>query len=202
MSLPADTSALAEDAALVARARANDPSAFDALVERYKQRIYTTCYHMTSNHEDANDLAQETFIRAFKYLDRFKGDSSFYTWLYRIAVNTTLNFLAKRRRAANQCSLDDVDADIQNDPDFIAATRQEGPTGQVSAHELMEALNVALQKLSPPHRMVVTLYDVQGFSHAEIAKIMNCSEGTVRSRLFYARLQLQQLLKPFLPKKA
>lgn len=186
----------------MARARANDPAAFDALVERYKQRIYSTCYHMTSNHEDANDLAQETFIRAFKYLDRFKGDSSFYTWIYRIAVNTTLNFLARRRRTANQMSLDDADANIQNDPAFIAATRQDGPTGQVNANELMDALNVAVQKLSPPHRLVVTLYDVQGFSHAEIARIMNCSEGTVRSRLFYARLQLQQLLKPFLAEKA
>jgi RNA polymerase sigma-70 factor (ECF subfamily) len=99
-------------------------------------------------------------------------------------------------------SLDDADANIQNDPDFIAATRQDGPTGQVNANELMDALNIALQKLSAPHRLVVTLYDVQGFSHAEIAKIMNCSEGTVRSRLFYARLQLQQLLKPFLSEKA
>ncbi|MBI5821100.1 MAG: sigma-70 family RNA polymerase sigma factor [Verrucomicrobia bacterium] len=203
MDLPAQpVSALSDDAALVERARANDPAAFDELVERYKQRIYGTIYHMTSNHEDANDLAQETFIRAYKNLHRFKGDSSFYTWIYRIAVNTTINFLnGHRRRSKNHLSLDDVDARIQENPDFIERTRGEGPDGEVAANELMEHLNVALQKLSPDHRLVVTLYDIQGLSHAEIAKITNSSEGTVRSRLYYARLQLQQLLKRYLPEK-
>lgn len=190
-----------EDEALVARARENDPAAFDALVERYKQRIYSTIYHMTSNHEDANDIAQEVFIKAFKNLHRFKGDSSFYTWIYRIAVNCTINFL-KRRRAKNHYSLDDVDATIQNDPDFIEKTSGEGPTREVAANEMMEKLNAALQRLSPNHRLVVTLYDIEGRSHGEIAQVMNCSEGTVRSRLFYARLQLQELLKKYLPEKA
>lgn len=203
MELPAQpVSALGDDAALVERARANDPAAFDELVERYKQRVYATIYHMTSNHEDANDLAQETFIRAYKNLHRFKGDSSFYTWLYRIAVNTTINFLnSHRRRAKNFLSLDDVDARIQDDPDFIERTSGAGPDGEVAANELMQQLNVALQKLSPDHRLVVTLYDIQGLSHAEIAKITNSSEGTVRSRLYYARLQLQQLLRRYLPEK-
>ncbi len=195
-------SAISDDAALVERARANDPAAFDELVQRYKQRIYGTTYHMTSNHADANDLAQETFIRAFKNLHRFKGDSSFYTWIYRIAVNTTINFLHSRhRRAQNHLSLDDVDARIQDDPDFIERTSGEGPAGEVAANELMVQLNKALQKLSPEHRLVVTLYDIQGLSHAEIAKITNSSEGTVRSRLYYARLQLQQLLKRYLPER-
>jgi RNA polymerase sigma-70 factor (ECF subfamily) len=203
MDLPAQpVSAISDDAALVERARANDPAAFDELVERYKQRVYATIYHMTSNHEDANDLAQETFIRAYKNLHRFKGDSSFYTWLYRIAVNTTINFLnSHRRRAKNNLSLDDVDARIQDDPDFIERTSGEGPDREVAANELMQQLNVALQKLSPDHRLVVTLYDIQGLSHAEIARITNSSEGTVRSRLYYARLQLQQLLRRYLPEK-
>jgi len=204
MDLPTQpVSALGNDAALVERARANDPAAFDELVQRYKQRIYGTIYHMTSNHEDANDLAQETFIRAYKNLHRFKGDSSFYTWIYRIAVNTTINFLnSHRRRSKNFLSLDDVDARVQDDPDFIERTSGEGPASEVAANELMRQLNVALQKLSPDHRLVVTLYDIQGLSHAEIAKITNSSEGTVRSRLYYARLQLQQLLKRYLPEKA
>ncbi|MCX6908645.1 MAG: sigma-70 family RNA polymerase sigma factor [Verrucomicrobia bacterium] len=203
MELPAQpVSALGDDAALVERARANDPAAFDELVERYKQRVYGIIYHMTSNHEDANDLAQETFIRAYKNLHRFKGDSSFYTWLYRIAVNTTINFLnTHRRRAKNFLSLDDVDARIQDDPDFIERTSGAGPDGEVAANELMQQLNTALQKLSPDHRLVVTLYDIQGLSHAEIARITNSSEGTVRSRLYYARLQLQQLLKRYLPER-
>ena len=203
MDIPAQpVSAVSDDAALVERARANDPGAFDELVERYKQRIYGTVYHMTSNHEDANDLAQETFIRAFKNLHRFKGDSSFYTWIYRIAVNTTINFLnSHRRRSKNHLSLDDVDARVQDDPDFIERTRGEGPASEVAANELMEQLNTAMQKLSADHRLVVTLYDIQGLSHAEIAKITNSSEGTVRSRLYYARLQLQQLLKRYLPER-
>ena len=203
MDIPTQpVSAVSDDAALVERARANDPGAFDELVERYKQRIYGTVYHMTSNHEDANDLAQETFIRAFKNLHRFKGDSSFYTWIYRIAVNTTINFLnSHRRRSKNHLSLDDVDARVQDDPDFIERTRGEGPASEVAANELMEQLNAAMQKLSADHRLVVTLYDIQGLSHAEIAKITNSSEGTVRSRLYYARLQLQQLLKRYLPER-
>ena len=195
-------SAVSDDAALVERARANDTAAFDELVERYKSRVYATIYHMTSNHEDANDLAQDTFIRAYKNLHRFKGDSSFYTWIYRIAVNTTINFLnSHRRRAKQNLSLDDVDARIQDDPDFIERTKGEGPDGEVAANELMEQLNIALQKLSPDHRLVVTLYDIQGLSHAEIAKITNSSEGTVLSRLYYARLQLQQLLRRYMPEK-
>lgn len=203
MDLPSQpVSAVDDDAALVERARANDPTAFDELVERYKQRVYGTIYHMTSNHEDTNDLAQETFIRAYKNLPRFKGDSSFYTWIYRIAVNTTINFLnSHRRRSRNQLSLDDVDARIQDDPDFIERTSGDGPDREVAASELMEHLNAALQKLSPDHRLVVTLYDIQGLSHAEIAKITNSSEGTVRSRLFYARLQLQQFLRRYLPER-
>jgi RNA polymerase sigma-70 factor (ECF subfamily) len=195
--------AVTDDAALVQRARANDTAAFDELVERYKSRVYATIYHMTSNHEDANDLAQDTFIRAYKNLHRFKGDSSFYTWIYRIAVNTTINFLnSHRRRAKQNLSLDDVDARIQDDPDFIERTSGEGPDREVAANELMRQLNAALQKLSPDHRLVVTLYDIQGLSHAEIARITNSSEGTVRSRLYYARLQLQQLLRRYLPEKS
>ena len=194
--------ARSEEEQLVARARANDATAFDELVERYKQRIYSTVYHMTSNHEDANDVAQETFIKAFKNLHRFKGDSAFYTWLYRIAINCTINFLKKRRRTSGHLSLDDVDANLQNDPDFIERTRGEPPTRDVAANELMQRLNEALQQLSENHRLVVTLYDVQGLSHSEIASMMNCSEGTVRSRLYYARLQLQELLKDYLPEKS
>jgi len=188
-----------EEAALIARARDGDLPAFDLLVERYKQRIYSVIYHMTANHADANDVAQETFIKAFKNLDRFKGDSAFYTWLYRIAVNNTLNFIKRHR--PHHVSLDDTDANIQNDPDFIQQTRDDGLTRQVEARQLMRRLNAALQKLSPNHRLVVTLYDIEGLSHAEIARIMNCSEGTVRSRLFYARAQLQELLKDLLPER-
>jgi RNA polymerase sigma-70 factor (ECF subfamily) len=186
-----------DDEALVARARRGDGAAFDVLVGRYKERLYATVYHMTSNHEDANDLVQETFIKAYKSLGSFKGRSSFYTWAYRIAVNRTINFL-KRRKHRNQFSLDDIDSSIQSDPDFLELMSHVTPRREARLTELRERLNEALQKLSEAHRAVVTMHDIQGMTHADIAKVMNCSEGTVRSRLFYARQQLQGLLSDYL----
>ena len=186
-----------DDELLVNRARRGDSTAFDVLIERYKERLYATVYHMTSNHEDANDLVQDTFIKAYKSLGSFKGHSSFYTWLYRIAVNRTINFL-KRRKNRNQFSLDDVDSSIQTDPDFVELMSHVTPRREASLTELRARLNEALQELSEPHRAVVVMHDIQGMTHADIAKVMNCSEGTVRSRLFYARQQLQGLLSDYL----
>jgi RNA polymerase sigma factor (sigma-70 family) len=167
------------------------------LVRRYQERIYATIYHMTSNHEDANDLAQESFIKAFQALRSFKGGSSFYTWLYRIAVNKTINFL-KQRKNRTQMSLDDLDFNAEHDPDLVALVSEKTPRREVALAELQEKLNAAMQKLSEPHRLVVTLHDVQGRSHEEIAEIMECNVGTVRSRLFYARQQMQAYLSDYL----
>ena len=186
-----------EDETLVARAQRGDTSAFDALIERYKERLYGTVYHMTSNHEDANDLVQEAFICAYRHLHNFRGNSSFYTWIYRIAVNRTINFL-KRRRDRGHLSLDDMDSSIQTDPDFVELMSHVTPRRNAGLSELQERLNESLQKLSEAHRAVVTMHDIQGMTHADIARIMNCSEGTVRSRLFYARQQLQSLLSDYL----
>ncbi len=186
-----------DETALVKRARHGDLVAYDELVRRYQERIYATVYHMTANHEDANDLAQEAFIKAFQALKSFKGGSSFYTWVYRIAVNRTINFLKQRRHKA-QMSLDDLDFNAEHDPDLIALISDKTPRREASLAELQEKLNAAMQKLSEPHRMVVTLHDVQGLSHEEIAEIMDCNIGTVRSRLFYARQQLQAYLSDYL----
>ena len=186
-----------EEIALVKRARAGDLSAYDELVRRYQERIYATIYHMTANHEDANDLAQEAFIKAFQALKSFKGGSSFYTWVYRIAVNKTINFL-KQRKNRGQMSLDDLDFNAEHDPDFVALISDKTPRREINLSELQEKLNSAMQKLSQPHRLVVTLHDVQGLSHEEIADIMDCNIGTVRSRLFYARQQLQAYLSDYL----
>lgn len=188
---------LEDDEALVARAQHGDTKAFDVLIDRYKERLYSTIYHMTSNHEDANDLVQESFIRAYRHLHNFRGHSSFYTWIYRIAVNRAINFL-KRRRHRGHFSLDDVDNNIQTDPDFVELMSHTTPHRSAGLLELQERLNVALQELSEPHRAVVTMHDIQGMTHADIARIMKCSEGTVRSRLFYARQQLQSLLSDYL----
>jgi RNA polymerase sigma factor (sigma-70 family) len=182
---------------LVKRARKGDLAAYDGLVRRYQERIYATIYHMTSNHEDANDLAQEAFIKGFQALKSFKGGSSFYTWVYRIAVNKTINFL-KQRKNRTQLSLNDLDFNAEHDPDLVALISDKTPRREINLTELQEKLNEALQKLSEPHRLVVTLHDVQGLSHEEIAKIMECNIGTVRSRLFYARQQLQGYLSDYL----
>jgi RNA polymerase sigma-70 factor (ECF subfamily) len=186
-----------DDAALVNAARKGDMHAYDQLIQRYQERIYATIYHMTSNHEDANDLAQETFIKAYSALKSFKGDSSFYTWVYRIAVNKTINFL-KQRKNKISLSLNDLDYQVENDPDLVAFVSDKTPRRDVALTELQEKLNTAMQKLSEPHRMAVTLHDVQGLSHEEIAEIMDCNVGTVRSRLFYARQQLQAYLSDYL----
>lgn len=186
-----------DEMVLVKKARQGDLEAYDDLVRRYQERIYATVYHMTSNHEDANDLAQEAFIKAFHALKSFKGGSSFYTWVYRIAVNKTINFLKQRKNKA-QMSLDDLDFHAEHDPDLVALISDKTPRREVNLAELQEKLNDAMQKLSEPHRLVVTLHDVQGLSHEEIAKIMDCNIGTVRSRLFYARQQLQAYLSDYL----
>jgi RNA polymerase sigma-70 factor (ECF subfamily) len=186
-----------DDHQLVRSAQGGDLAAYDELVRRYQERIYATLYHMTSNHEDANDLAQEAFIKGFQALKSFKGGSSFYTWVYRIAVNKTINFLKQRKNRA-QMSLDDLDFNAEHDPDLVALISDKTPRRDASLNELQEKLNSALQKLSEPHRLVVTLHDVQGSTHEEIAKIMGCNIGTVRSRLFYARQQLQAYLSDYL----
>jgi RNA polymerase sigma-70 factor (ECF subfamily) len=189
--------ATVDDRLLVKEAQGGDYSAFDSLVQRYQERVYATIYHMTSNHEDANDLTQETFIKAYKALGSFKGDSSFFTWVYRIAINKTINFL-KGRKNKIHLSLNDLDFNAEHDPDLVTFISEKTPRRDMNLTELQEKLNEAMQKLSDVHRLVVTLHDVQGLSHEEISKIMDCNTGTVRSRLFYARQQLQGYLSEYL----
>src|SRR5579859_2053660 len=194
---PSPAPAVPDEGVLVKRARQGDLAAYDDLVRRYQERIYSTIYHMTANHEDVNDLAQEAFIKAYQALKSFKGGSSFYTWVYRIAVNKTINFLKQRKNRA-QISLNDLDFNAEHDPDLVALISDKTPRRDINLAELQEKLNGAMQKLSEPHRLVVTLHDVQGLSHEEIAEIMECNIGTVRSRLFYARQQLQAYLSDYL----
>ena len=187
-----------DDQTLVRRAKDGDMSAYDELVKRYQERVYGTVYHMTSNHDDAADLSQEAFIKAYQALKSFKGDSSFFTWVYRIAVNRTINFLKQRRNRTPHMSLNDIDFQAENDPDMVALVSNNTPRRDVALSELQEKLNAAMQKLSEEHRLVVTLHDVQGLSHDEISKIVGVNSGTVRSRLFYARQQLQAHLSDYL----
>lgn len=198
---PEDTEKIAskgEDVELVARTQSGDPTAFDRLVVKHSPRLYGLVYHMTSNHEDTDDLLQDVFAKAYRSITSFRGKSSFYTWMHTIAVNMTINFLKKRGRRF-QMSLDDVDAGIQTDREFLEkiANHSVNPSRQASLGELQQRLNEAMQKLSPDHRAVVTMFDIQDMAHGEIAKIMGVSEGTIRSRLFYAHKQLQNYLEEF-----
>lgn len=187
------------DEQLVASTQAGDARAFDHLVVRFSPRLYGLVYNMTSSHEDTNDLLQEIFAKAYRSIKGFQGKSSFYTWMHTIAVNMTINFLKKRNRRKTM-SLDDVDNGIMNDPDFIAATSNGDPSHSANLSELQKKLNESMMKLSHEHRAVVTMFDIQGMPHAEIAKILKISEGTVRSRLFYAHKQLQNHLQEFIKK--
>jgi RNA polymerase sigma-70 factor (ECF subfamily) len=145
---------------------------------------------MTSHREDAEDLLQDVFLKAWQALPGFEGKSSFYTWIYRIAVNRAINFVKKRKRRQGM-SLDDLDAGIERDPTMVELASNDTPHRQSQLREVQEKLNAALQKLSEKHRAVVVLHDIEGVPHQEIGEILGCSSGTVRSRLFYARQQLQ-----------
>ncbi len=185
-----------EDQQLVARTQEGEVAAFDQLVVKYTPRLYGLVYNMTSNHEDTNDLLQDVFSKAYKSIRGFRGKSSFYTWIHSIAVNMTLNFLKKRGRRFH-LSLDDVDGNIQNDKEFLELTATSSPVREADLTELQRRLNEAMMKLSDEHRAVVTMFHIQGMPHAEISKILGVSEGTVRSRLFYANRQLQNYLEEF-----
>lgn len=186
------------DVDLVRRAQKGDMDAYDELMCRHQGKIYGLLYNMTGNQQDAEDLVQEVFLKSYKVLKRFKGKSSFYTWIYRIAVNRTINFL-KKRRNRSALSLHEMDGAVESDPAYLALSSRESPFRDTSLSELQEKLNAALQTLSEKHRTVVVLHDIQGVPHDEIGKVLGCSSGTVRSRLFYARQQLQAELAEYAP---
>jgi RNA polymerase sigma factor (sigma-70 family) len=186
------------DMEIVRQVQAGDVAAFDRLILKYRERVYGIVYNLTSNREDAADLAQEAFIKAFQSIHRFGGQSSFFTWLYRIAVNSTLSHLRKNR-LRSFFSLERVNADEPVSREIIAAlTDKTGADRDTYVRELQEKLNDAMQKLSINHRTVVTLFEIDGLSHQEIADVMNCSVGTVRSRLHYAKQLLQAELQPYM----
>lgn len=189
-----------EDILLVRQAQGGSAAAYDELVRRYQRQIYGVIYHMTAHHEDADDLAQEVFVKAWQALKSFKGDSSFFTWLYRIAINRTLNHLKQRnyRNSRHAMSLNDLDVEAERHPDLVALVSDKTPRRDLALEELKEKLNAAMQRLSENHRTVVSLHDIQGLPHDEIAIILGCNVATVRTRLFYARQQLQGILSDYL----
>lgn len=182
---------------VVQRVQAGDTTAFDQLILKYRERVYGVVYNMTSNREDAADLTQDAFIKAFQSIQRFQGQSSFFTWLYRIAVNSALTHLRKARLRTffsfEKISEEDHTAEL-----LSKLTDKKGADRDLYVRELQEKLNEAMQKLSIKHRTVVTLFEIDGLGHEEIAEIMECSVGTVRSRLHYAKQLLQAELQSYI----
>jgi len=187
-----------EDWSIVQQVQEGDVAAFDRLTIKYRNRVYGVVYNLTSNREDAADLTQDAFIKAFQSIQRFQGQSSFFTWIYRIAINSTLSHLRKNR-VRSFFSLERINSDEPVSRELIAAlTDKTGADRETFARELQEKLNEAMQKLSIKHRTVVTLFEIDGLSHQEIAEVMDCSVGTVRSRLHYAKQLLQAELQSYM----
>jgi len=187
-----------EDEQLVARAQTGDSAAFDALVVKHSPRLYALVYNMTANHDDTDDMLQDVWAKVYRSIGGFRGQSQFYTWLHSIAANTTVNFLKKRVRRRTM-NLDDLDSGILQDKEFTELQANSTPVRDADLGEMQRKINEAIQQLTPDHRMVVTMFDIQGLPHADIAKILRISEGTVRSRLFYAHQQLRTQLAEFAP---
>ena len=185
------------DYAVVKQVQAGDVAAFDKLIVKYRERLFGVVYNLTSNREDSADLTQDAFIKAFQSINRFQGQSSFFTWLYRIAVNTTLTHLRKHRHRTF-FSLENLQDDQTSAQVIAQLSDKKGADRDAQLRELQEKLNEAMQKLSIKHRTVITLFEIDGLSHAEIAEITECSEGTVRSRLHYAKQFLQAELSQYL----
>ena len=182
-----------QDSVIVKQVQAGDVAAFDRLIIKYG-----VIYHMTSNREDASDLTQDAFIKAFQAINRFQGQASFFTWIYRIAINSTLSHLRKNK-FKSFLSLDTVNSEEPVSQELISAlTDKTGADRDTFVHELQEKLNEAMQKLSIKHRTVITLFEIDGLSHQEIAEVMDCSVGTVRSRLHYAKQLLQAEMKAYI----
>lgn len=170
--------------------------AFDELVRRHSRKLHGMLLQMLNSEADAYDVAQESFLKAFHSLRYFKGQSSFYTWLYSIALNQGRNFLRKRKRE-NTYSLDDDEKGnpLEKNDELADRGLNSDPVRRANLTDLRRKLEHALAQLSPAHQEVVNLSDIQGLSHAEIAQRLDLSEGTVRSRLHYAHRQLQSLLE-------
>lgn len=183
------------DLALVEKARTGDRRAFGKLVEKYQRRVYSLAFGILRQREDAWDVAQEAFVKAYKKLDRFEGNSAFYTWLYRITYNLSIDTLREKSRRET--------VDLEGNRKLEEVLQSDGrPAGEhpdqmAQRRELHRVLQAAMSKLSDKHRAIIVLREVEGLSYEEMAEVLGISKGTVMSRLFHARQNLQTLLSPY-----
>ena len=184
------------DTNLVRAAQAGAPEAYCELVRRYQDRIYSVIAGMVADREDALDLVQETFVKAYMALDRFRQEAGFYTWLYRIAVHLCIDYSRKRKRRQEPLPLDQY---LLHDPSVEPEDPSPGSDPERAAINLhlRAAIRAALQRLSEPFRTAIILHDVEGLSQEEVARIMKCPRGTAKSRIQRGRYQLRDLLRPF-----
>jgi RNA polymerase sigma-70 factor (ECF subfamily) len=183
------------DRDLVKEARTGNHAAFRTLVERYQQKVYAMALSMMRDPDQARDAVQDAFIKAYEHLDTFQGDSSFYTWFYRIAFNLCID-RARRARRFTQVEFDEA-LGHEDDAAFEMGPQRLGfdPAQALHDQEIRLRVMAALEELSPNHQTVLVLREVDGLAYKEIAEVMNCSIGTVMSRLFHARKRMQQLLR-------
>jgi RNA polymerase sigma-70 factor (ECF subfamily) len=180
---------------LVAQCQAGDTEAFNELVSRYRNRAFAMIFNMVRNEQDAWDLAQDGFLKAWKSIGRFRGQSSFFTWLYRILMNVTIDWM-RRKQIEGGAEFDDAVGLREIEPAAVTAPKDElQPAAKLSDKEIRERIDNAITKLSDEHRQVIVLREIEGLEYQEIADVVGCSIGTVMSRLFYARKKLQSLLK-------
>jgi RNA polymerase sigma-70 factor, ECF subfamily len=182
------------DRELVRESRRGDKEAFRELVERYQRRIVSVAVGMVRNRDDALELTQETFVKAFENLEKFKGESSFYTWLYRIVVNLAIDYRRRDRRQAT-VSLADRPGGGEDIEATLPSQISSDPYHQTRAKEIGERVAKAIDELTPDHKAVILLREVEGLSYEDISRVMQCSKGTVMSRLHYARKKLQSKLR-------
>jgi len=185
------------DRQLVERARQGDKRAFEMLVEKYQRRLLRLLSRMVKNAEEVEDIAQETFIKAYRALPNFRGDAAFYTWLYRIGVNTAKNYLAGRKKTMPTLS-DQAMGDDDEPDERLVVQDLNTPETAVMSKQIALAVNEAVDALPEELRSAITLREMEGLSYEEIAESMNCPIGTVRSRIFRAREAIAAKLRPML----
>lgn len=184
------------DAELVAKASAGDKDAYRLLVEKYQQRVFAIAFDVVRSREDAEDIAQESFVKAYLSLPEFKGESSFYTWLYRIAYNMAIDFKRRIvRRGGAPVEFDETRVDAVAEGSGTLQNRFGSPQDLMLRKEESQQIQKVLTEISPEHRTVITLREIEGLSYEEIADVVGVSKGTVMSRLHYARKYLQQGLQ-------
>lgn len=184
------------DVDLVQRCQAGDTQAFDQLVGRYRTRIFGMIYNMVHSEQDAWDLAQDSFLKAWKSIGRFRAQSSFYTWIYRIVMNVTIDWLRKKQVKGSGAEFDDAIELKEIDPASRTVPKATAlPHQQMQHQEIRGRIDAAIAQLSPEHRAVILMKEIEDMQYHEIAEALGCSIGTVMSRLFYARKKLQNLLR-------